>query len=147
MKRRKPLILLSATLLPVLLAGVAWACSCRPFPDDPKAAIEQAWSQSDAIVSGTVVALDTETSAERGEVVIATFQVARAWKGPKGPQFKVQTSTSSAACGYTFEANRQYLVAASQDGDRYLTGLCSLTRPLEEARALVRVLDARTEAK
>jgi hypothetical protein len=140
----------ACALLAVLCAGAtAWACSCLPYPDDPREAVQRAWDQSDAVLSGTVSAQRPISAADAPSGIEVTLDVARRWKGPDGTQMKIRTSDSSASCGYSFETGAQYLVFASRDSEngQYSTGLCSLTRPLADARALVRVLDERAEAK
>ena len=130
-------------------AATAWACSCMPYPDDPRAAVQRAWDQSDAVLSGEVIAQRPVAIEGAPAAIEVTFNVARRWKGPQGTQLKIRTADNSAACGYPFEAGAQYLVFASRDPEsgHYSSGLCSLTRPLADARALVRVLDERMESK
>ena len=130
-------------------AATAWACSCMPYPDDPREAVQRAWDQSDAVLSGEVTGLRQIAVEGASPAIEVTLDVARRWKGPGGAQFKIRTADNSAACGYPFETGAQYLVFASRDAEsgHYSTGLCSLTRPLADARALVGVLDARVESK
>jgi hypothetical protein len=130
-------------------AATAWACSCMPYPDDPREAVQRAWDDSDAVLSGEVTGQRPIAVEGEPRAIEVTFDVARRWKGPDGAQVRIRTADNSAACGYNFDTGAQYLVFASRDAQsgHYSTGLCSLTRPLADARALVRVLDARMESK
>ncbi|NUK30335.1 hypothetical protein HT574_09595 [Parageobacillus sp. VR-IP] len=57
------------------------------------------------------------------------FSVDRTWKGVNETHVVVYTGFSEAACGYPFEAGKEYLVYAYDDTD-WVTGICSLTKPL-----------------
>ena len=138
-----------AFLVLSLAAAAARACSCMPYPDDPREAVQRAWEHSDAVWSGEVIDQRPVSVEGAPAAIEVTLKVARRWKGPEEAQVKIRTSDNSAACGYNFETGAQYLVFAHRDeqSDTYGTGLCSLTRPLADARALVRALDERVESK
>ena len=68
------------------------------------------------------------------------FQVDRTWKWPLPETVRVRTSLSTA--GFPFEIGHRYLVLATEDSDGSLaTGLCSGTRPLEDADRYLDLLD------
>ncbi len=134
--------ILGASLCSLLAMTNALACSCMPHPEDPEAAVKQAWPEADAIVSGTVVSSSIVKETEGVEQVEVVLEVRRRWKGPAGPRLKVRTPTSSAACGYNFEQQRQYVVFARRDpaSNVYSTGLCSLTQPAIDTAPLAEAL-------
>lgn len=135
-------LIFTAALCGLLAASGVLACSCMAYPEDPETAVQQAWPQADAIVSGTVVSSSTVKEAEGVEQVEVVLEVRRRWKGPAGQQLKVRTATSSAACGYNFEQQTQYIVFARRDpaSNVYSTGLCSLTQPAIDTASLAEAL-------
>jgi hypothetical protein len=58
--------------------------------------------------------------------------VDRIWKGAHCGTVTVQTASDSAACGYSFEVGRTYLVYAFKEGG-LSTNICTRTRVIEEA--------------
>jgi len=135
-------LICTAALCGLLATSGVLACSCMPYPDDPDAAVKQAWPQADAIVSGTVSSSSTVKESDRVEHVEVVLEVRRRWKGSVGQQLKVRTAADSAACGYNFEQGRQYLVFARRDpaSNVYSTGLCTLTQPAIDTAPLAEAL-------
>jgi 5-hydroxyisourate hydrolase-like protein (transthyretin family) len=63
------------------------------------------------------------------------FDVIDTFKGIEGSMVSVLTSGSGPACGYGFTQGEQYLVYAHKGRDGgFVTGICSRTRKLSEAR-------------
>ncbi|MDH3727793.1 MAG: hypothetical protein OER77_09700 [Myxococcales bacterium] len=115
-----------ATLLPI---GEARACSCM------QQTLEDGAAQSQAIFEGVVtkIAPNTTTSFRGIEVTLA---VKRAWKGIDGTEVAVVTASNSAACGYPFAEGSTYVVYAYRDKAGPLrVSLCSLTKPIDQAKA------------
>lgn len=118
------------------LAGLAWiawvavlsphaatACSCAP-PPPPNQALEEAT----AVFAGEVTNLETN----QGQLDI-TLAIQQVWKGDLGPTVAVQTPSTTAMCGYSFELGRVYLVYASDRNGRLQTNQCSRTTRLSQA--------------
>jgi hypothetical protein len=105
-----------------------FACSCiqPPAPDE-------ALANSTAVFAGQV----TEVAApgDRGgpDPVVVTFAVSRGWKGADKPTIVVNTSGSSASCGFEFVQGQEYLVYATENEGHLQTGLCSRTSLLASA--------------
>jgi hypothetical protein len=126
--------LLGIAVLFCLYGGArTYACSCVP----PRSPSEE-FTKSDAVFSGKVVRIyeTTRKEPEIGERVsqhAVIFSVDRTWKGVNETHVVVYTGFSEAACGYPFEAGKEYLVYAYDDTD-WVTGICSLTKPLSLAK-------------
>ena len=101
------------------------ACSCYHVPP------EQAFEQSSAVFTGRVVGV-TEVQQDGYPLYAVVFQWHAYWKGELNGQVVVFTSTSSAACGYSFEVGVTYLVYAYGDHSVYSTDLCTRTSPMYE---------------
>lgn len=134
----KKILLFAASLL-VLNANAANACSCVPTTP------QQSLKNSNAVFAGKVINIahesskNPEVSASWGEFKIR-FEVSKVWKGKIEKQQVVLTSDSSAACGYSFEKGKEYLVYASDQESTIRTGLCSGTKPLANAQTDLAVL-------
>lgn len=114
-------------LLFLLLAGIGTACSCVQ-PGTPSTEL----NQSDAVFSGTV----TDIRSTGQYSVAVRFDVTEVWAGPVTPTITVSTADNSAACGYPFEEDEQYLVyATGSAGTQYGVSLCSRTTQLSRAEA------------
>ena len=105
----KKMLLSAASLLAIFQATAAYACSC--IPSNP----QQSFESAQAVFAGRVI--DVIQPNPDSEVQVR-FEVSRIWKGQKRPQIVVMTSSSSASCGYSFQAGEQYLVYASRQKSR-----------------------------
>jgi hypothetical protein len=125
-----------ALLMAVLVARlILWpqpvlACSCMQPP-----APQEAMAGSVAVFVGTVTGIQQPGGAiqSSADPALVTFEVSQVWKGPEFTNLLVQTSQSSASCGYEFEFGRDYLVYASGSETDLSTGLCSRTTLLTNA--------------
>lgn len=108
-------------LLKFLMVQNGWACSCIPL--SPK----QSFESSDAVFAGNVI------QTTRDSLFIAVeLEVSEVWKGENTTSLTIETGLHS--CGYSFEVNQSYLIYASKVSDNvFRTGLCSLTKPLQQA--------------
>lgn len=118
------------TLALALLAARAWACSCgvSPVGNPP---CQSAW-QSDAVFIGMVLDVSNQLNAPRR----VRFRIAEAFTGldPKQQEIVIETGSGGGDCGYSFTRGRDYIVYAYRDRTGVLsTGICSPTRPLENA--------------
>jgi hypothetical protein len=124
-------LLAAAAVLPLLAtAPSAEACSCTP-PGSPRAELEHA----DAVFTGRVVAVEAEDEESGFRRLAVRFALDAAWKGvPAGDEVTVKTAEQSAACGYSFEPEEEYLVYAyASDAGGLTTGLCTRNAPLSQA--------------
>ena len=121
----RALLALSVVSLVSLAAAPAEACSCA------EVGLEQAIAGADAIFEGVVDSIEVDASAD---VRVVRFAVTQAWRGVMTERIEVRTHVSEAACGYTFEIGRAYLVYASgPSASAYQVSLCSRTRPMDTA--------------
>jgi hypothetical protein len=130
MNAKTPALL--ATLAALALALPAWAgdCECTHKPGDPVSEL----SHYKAAFAGRV---QTVTDKDGGRLV--TFQVVRAWKGPKAKALTL--TTTSTACGYAFETGKDYVVFAGGEKDALTTDACTPTLEVASAGYLVKQLD------
>ena len=105
------------------LADRAAACSCAEQP------FEMAHASAAAIFEGRVTSIETVDGTSR-----VRLDVVQTWRAAEHEHVEVVTAPNEAACGYTFEIGRSYLVyASSAEGDAYRVSLCSRTRRMEDA--------------
>lgn len=116
----------------------AHACSCiaPPGPEDAR-------DEASAVFSGIVTSVN-EGNALGGfggfEMKNVELMVTKVWKGVSEGQVAVQTSASSASCGFNFEQNEEYIVYANEVDGTLNVSLCSRTALLDNASDDVRIL-------
>ena len=100
-----------------------------------KQTLEEGRAQSQAIFEGTVTKISPNTATQfRGLEVRLT--VKRAWKGVERGEVAVLTASTGAVCGYPFSEGATYLVYAYRaKADPLRVSLCSLTKPIDQAKA------------
>jgi hypothetical protein len=133
------MVLLALALL-ALLPDCAHACSCGGGGSFREAAMG---ANSSAVFSGEVMEVEKGLLSPS-----ATFRVSEVWKGKQRETVEVSTSQvlPGVGCGYPFKEGREYLVYAyrgphgSPPKPDLKTDLCTLTKPLSEADANLRVL-------
>jgi hypothetical protein len=134
-------ILAAVVLLLAPLADNALACECMASGPPCQAAWE-----ADVVFSGTVRAI------ERIEVgpgdpaflsVRVTFDIDRGYVNAPSGVVEVMTGSGGGDCGYRFAIGKRYLVYASKRPPSGLTtGICSRTRPIDEAGEDVKYLNS-----
>jgi Carboxypeptidase regulatory-like domain len=131
----------AVVLLVAPLAGKAHACSCVMSGPPCQAA----WT-ADVVFSGTVRSIER---VEDGPVeptfhsLRVTFSVDRGYiNGPQGA-VEVTTGSGGGDCGYRFAPGKRYLVYAwKRPPSGLTTGICSRTRPIEEADEDIKYLSS-----
>lgn len=78
-------------------------------------------------------------------LVRVTFRVLGSVKGVDEEAI-IYTNESSAACGFTFEEGKRYLVYANEADGQLHTGLCTRTASLDLADEDLEALDLRLDA-
>lgn len=128
-----------ATALP----AVAYACGCTPIAGrsvlTPEAEVAEQLAWSDLVFLGRVSASDART---------LTFDIEAYWKGDgaptvllNGPLVHPDGSMTISDCYYSFVSNAVYVVFAHRTARGLTTPSCSKTRRLEDAAALLTLLD------
>lgn len=114
----------------LLVAGAAWACSCRPY----NSAAEQ-FAQADVMFVGRVV-----STTERDRRSATTrFEVLRTLKGQRRTDVDIRHpfNDGGAGCGVEFRPGQTVTVIAHEGEDGLATNLCAMPRfPLEDYEAL-----------
>lgn len=110
----------------------AYACSCmQPLSPDEEL------PNYDAVFAGKVIDMDEKRSDDSlfssANSLLVTFDVDKVWKGPQTNTITIQTSVSSASCGFYFEDDQSYIVYANQQVDTLDVSLCSRTGLLSSA--------------
>jgi hypothetical protein len=124
----------------------ALACSCM----GGMPVCEQFWFGADefprTIFEATVVSITDELGPEyegrRYPIKRVRLTQLRGWKGE--PEQTITTGAGNGDCGYRFEVGRRYVIDAfrSPASGSLSAGICSLTRPLEEAGELLVFLES-----
>lgn len=123
--------------------GIALACGCTPVLDrpvlTPLAEVQEQLAWADQVFLGRVSAR-TDTSI--------TFDVEAFWKGQGARQ---QTLVGGAVlpngtlvisdCDFGFESDVRYVVFAAREARGLTASSCGLSRPFEQAAALLQLLD------
>lgn len=130
------------------LAGFALrraeACSCMPSPQC------ELPSGYELVFIGKVtskqllipVTVPGNELPSRPPPVIVTFAVSEYLHGQADREVRIHTTEGCCACGYKFTESVEYLVFASDDGGKWATNICTPTRPLRTASALIEQLRA-----
>jgi hypothetical protein len=115
----------AAAVLAVLAApAVADACDCGG-PGPPC----QQFESGAAILVGQVIEVTVESGSRRARV-----RVTEAFHGVASGTIDVFTGGGGGDCGYGFQSGQSYLIYAERQPDGKLyTGICSRTRPVNEA--------------
>ena len=106
----------------VMSPSRSFACSCAA-PGTPAEAL----AESALVFRGTVTSIGPSDDDRRLRV---RFEVATVWKGSEAETVALATPSDTAACGYPFEEQVEYVVY-SYDGAN--VALCSRTAPVEFA--------------
>jgi hypothetical protein len=141
-----------------LTAPSAYACSCAGT-----STVEESLRTSDAVFSGEVVGLGAEDPEPRDDTPLGgvEFRVKESWKGVsdgsviiygQGEGYFGEAGEGEMvvvnSCAVTFEQGESYLVYAYRGGEKagghLETDICTATKPLSDAGADLRVLDATT---
>ncbi len=139
--RSKSKLLLSACALALLFLAprAASACDCAMGSARPCA---HAWSAPVVFsglvteISQTKIDVDAGGRREAWPAKLVHFNVEESFRGAQAANAEVRTGMDSGDCGYKFVVGRRYLVYASAGADGVLAaGICTPTKPLEEAAA------------
>lgn len=104
------------------------ACSCAiSSTNNTKILVRDAYKNSQAIFLGKVLELVKNDSSYSFRVKI---QVKKIWKGKLSKTIDISTPLDSAACGFSFETGKEYLVYAYENGNKLTTNICSRTKIL-----------------
>jgi len=131
---------LSGLILLVLGHGtVSWACSC----------VQQtscgAHRYHDADFVGEVLSRRVMPSDDKlgpYSRVLFEVRVMESFRGTQkaGEIVGVRTGFGGGDCGYRFKVGAKYLIDASKRDNMFLTGICSLTAPMEDSEVELRTL-------
>jgi len=129
---RRIRVIVALALLVFVRPEDARACSCGSGGAPP---CEVAWT-SDAVFAGTVRSIEPvgglENSSHSSNLV--TIEIERGFINASPGTIQVTTGIGGSDCGYRFVTGRRYIIYASKtESGRLSTGICSRTRPLEEA--------------
>jgi len=123
-----------------VVPGPMMACTCAA----PATAAE-ALQRSVAVFSGKVTAVhrplwDRLGVSHTGRHRV-TFAVLKSWKGSPVSNMDVITRLTGEACGFPFQANREYLVYVVSEPEDLQTGICTGTKNISDAVLEMKQLD------
>jgi hypothetical protein len=136
--RRTLLFLMILSSILVNSPKRALACACMASPS-----ITTALADATAVFTGRITRLELTNNPFTDGFdtrIKVTIETARVWKGPRYLRLVVYTHQSSASCGYPFNLGEEYLVYAHGEENNLYVGLCSLTKPLNNATADLQAL-------
>lgn len=120
----KIILLIVLVFVMIGLIGIGSACSCI-IPGTP---LEERDSSS-LVFSGKVTKIESVGDMQK-EI---TFRISETFKGEIASEIKLKTAKDSAACGYEFENNRDYLVYTYGEMNDLSVNICSRTALLSDA--------------
>jgi hypothetical protein len=121
-------VVVVVSALTALWSADASACSCAA-PGPP---CQAAWS-ADAVFVGTVRGIEEVPHATYSTLRV-TFDVERGFVNAVPGPLEIRTPGYGQSCGYPFRLGQRYVVyARTGAGGQLTTGICSRTRPAEEA--------------
>jgi hypothetical protein len=135
--------LLSVMLFSFFVPTGAFACSCSMPGPTPCSGL----SQNEVVFVGTVMHVDNPPPDDGrlggpGEAHYR-FHVDEKLAGTQDEEIDIYSGRGGADCSYHFQPGRQYLVSPYKNADgRLFVIICSITRPIELARALLPELRA-----
>ena len=136
---RRYILAIGVFIIAGLGPRLASACSCAA-PPGPLEALEQA----DAVFTGEV----TGTSRQlRNSSVATRIRLIRSYKGGMQSSVTIYSADNSAACGFSFEKGKKYLVYAYEGEGELRTSICTRTTTLEMAEQDLAALGDGTEIR
>lgn len=131
-------ILFGLTLFVLGHGTMSWACSCTR---QPTCGVHR-YLDTDfvgEVLSRSVVPVDDKLAFDR---VLFQVRVIESFRGTErvGEVVGIRTGFGGGDCGYNFKIGAKYLIDASRDGDRFITGICSLTAPIQDSEVELRSL-------
>jgi hypothetical protein len=135
--------LLLALLLLLSIPNKTYACSCSMLGPAPCAGL----SESGVLFVGTVFAIDNPPQDDGGlggpGESRYRFRVDENFVGAQEPVIDIYSGRGGADCSFHFRQGGQYLVSPYKNRDgRLVATICSITRPVETAHALLPQLRA-----
>lgn len=132
------------TLVPVLGAGPAFACSCIGGTE------QQHYQRADVVFKGIVGKVERATDRSANRVYV--FTPSKTYKGETSKPQKVSTSRQSSACGVELNGSGPFLVFAYRAQDAgpkvpLATSVCSGTRKIEPGEKPDFKVDKATQAE
>ncbi len=119
---------LVALLFAIVLTSFSLACSCM-MTGTPAEHL----GVFDAVFEGEVTEIEHNTRGVTDFYEIE-FKVSRAWKGVTHDEIEIETSDSSASCGFNFVEGKKYIVYANDEEGRLTVNICSRTALVDDAR-------------
>lgn len=128
----KKIIVLFAIFILSITSVIACSCIAPGSPPEER-------EKAAAVFQGRVIELDDNRFSSTNPTTKVKFQVTKVWKGGIGTEHIIETSTSSAACGYNFELGEEYIVYTSWEDPTQVT-LCSRTARVSESTEDINLL-------
>jgi hypothetical protein len=137
------LIALASLAGPMLVPAPAAACGSTPIIERPTltplAEVQEQLAWAEQVFLGRVADRDDENT---------TFSVEAYWKGTGAPTYIVGGGSTLpdgtqviSDCDFGFVANTRYVVFAHRTSRGLTASSCSMTRPVDQAGELIRLLD------
>jgi hypothetical protein len=136
---RRVVQVFSGLMLLVLGHGtLSWGCSCvRQTPCGTRRYRDADFVGE--VLSRRVLPSDDKLGPDR---VLFKVRVIETFRGTEkaGEIVGIRTGFGGGDCGFTFKIGAKYLIDASKEDDMFLTGICSLTAPIQDSEVELRSL-------
>ncbi len=117
---------------------MSWACSCtRQTTCGVHRYLDADFVGE--VLSRRVMPSDDKLTFDR---VLFQVRVLESFRGTEkvGEVVGIRTGFGGGDCGYRFKIGVKYLIDASRNGDGFITGICSLTAPIQDSEVELRSL-------
>ena len=117
---------------------MSWACSCTC---QTTCGVHR-YLDADfvgEVLSRRVIPADDKLTFDR---VLFQVRVIESFRGTErvGEVVGIRTGFGGSDCGYNFKIGVKYLIDASRNGEGFITGICSLTAPIQDSEVELRSL-------
>ena len=117
-----------------------FACSCADLFKSVQKKVENAYKESDLILTGKIIDKNVRQSTldyRSDDLVTYTVKITTKIKGEvKSEKVSITSYRGSEYCGFIFEIGKEYLIYVYKQNNEYFTDLCTETKNMDSASEL-----------
>ena len=136
---KKGIKLLVTTLI-LIQSTDLFACSCADLFKSVQKKVENAYKESDLILTGKIIDKNVRQSTlyhRSDDLVTYTVEITTRIKGDvKSAKVSITSYRGSEYCGFIFEIGKEYLIYSYEQNNEYFTDLCTETKNMDSASEL-----------
>jgi hypothetical protein len=133
-------IKLLVTILILIQSTDLFACSCADMFKSVEKKVENAYKESDLILTGKIIDKKVRQSTlyhRSDDLVTYTVEITKRIKGDlKSAKVSITSYRGSEYCGFIFEIGKEYLIYSYENNNEYFTDLCTETKTMDSASEL-----------